>query len=55
MPWVGANTARVTQFMEHARVDGVNSVRLMANTLASWEFYEERGFAKVSVRLIADG
>ena len=41
--------------MERARADGADSVRLMTNTLASWEFYEKRGFTKVSERPFADG
>ena len=51
----GLGTALVARFMERARADGADSVRLMTNTLASWEFYEKRGFAKVSERPFADG
>ena len=38
----------VTQFLSRARADGADTVRLLTNTLASWEFYEKRGFARVA-------
>ena len=38
----------VTQFLNRAKADGADRVRLFTNTLASWEFYEKRGFKKVA-------
>ena len=34
---------------------GANTVKLMTNTLASWEFYEKRGFTKTAEKLFPDG
>ena len=44
----GLGTALVTQFLSRARADGADTVRLLTNTLASWEFYEKPGFARVA-------
>ena len=41
-------TALVTAFLNRAAADGVGSVRLFTNSLASWEFYEKRGFTRVA-------
>lgn len=40
----GVGTALVTRFISRAQADGAGSIRLLTNTLASWEFYEKRGF-----------
>ncbi len=34
----------VTQFLNRAKDEGTDCVRLFTDTLASWEFYEKRGF-----------
>ena len=34
----GLGRALVTQFLSRARADGADTVRLLTNTLASWEF-----------------
>ena len=51
----GLGTALVTQFLSRARDDGADTVRLLTNTLASWEFYEKRGFARVAEKPFRDG
>ena len=51
----GLGTALVTQFLSRARADGADTVRLLTNTLASWEFYEKRGFARVAEKPFRDG
>ena len=51
----GLGTALVTQFLSRARADGADTVRLLTNTLASWEFYEKRGFARVAETPFRDG
>lgn len=51
----GLGTALVTQFMKQAKGDGADRVRLFTNTLASWEFYEKRGFKKVAEKPFQDG
>ena len=43
----GLGTALVSRFMDRAVDDGARNVRLLTNTLASWEFYEKRGFTKI--------
>ncbi len=48
-------TALVTQFLLRAKYDRANCIRLFTNTLASWEFYEKRGFKKVVEFLFQDG
>ncbi|MFQ8983965.1 MAG: GNAT family N-acetyltransferase [Evtepia sp.] len=44
----GLGTALVTAFLNRAAADGAGSVRLFTNSLASWEFYEKRGFTRVA-------
>ena len=51
----GLGTALVTQFLSRASADGADTVRLLTNTLASWEFYEKRGFARVAETPFRDG
>ena len=51
----GLGIALVTQFLSRARADGADIVRLLTNTLASWEFYEKRGFARVAEKPFRDG
>ena len=51
----GLGTALVTQFLSRAKADGADTVRLLTNTLASWEFYEKRGFARVAETPFRDG
>ena len=51
----GLGTALVTQFLSRARADGADTMRLLTNTLASWEFYEKRGFTKVAEKPFRDG
>lgn len=51
----GLGTALVTQFLNRAKADGADRVRLFTNTLASWEFYEKRGFKKVAEKPFQDG
>lgn len=51
----GLGTALVEQFLERAKNDGADCVRLFTNTLASWEFYEKRGFIKVAETPFHDG
>ena len=51
----GLGTALVTQFLNRAKDDGAECVRLFTNTLVSWEFYEKRGFKKVAEKLFQDG
>lgn len=51
----GLGTALVTQFLSRAKADGADTVRLLTNTLASWEFYEKRGFARVAEKPFRDG
>ena len=36
----GLGSALVTQFLNRAKDDGAECVRLFTNTLVSWEFYE---------------
>ena len=45
----------IAQFLSRARADGADTVRLLTNTLASWEFYEKRGFARVAETPFRDG
>lgn len=49
----GLGTALLARFMERGRDDGADCIRLFTNTHASWEFYEKRGFTKVSERPIS--
>lgn len=51
----GLGTALVARFLKRAEVDGAVRVRLFTNTLASWEFYEKRGFAKAAETPFRDG
>lgn len=51
----GLGTALVSRFMDRAVADGVRNVRLLTNTLASWEFYEKRGFTKILEKPFPDG
>lgn len=51
----GLETALVTQFLLQAKSDGANCIRLFTNTLASWKFYEKRGFKKVVEFPFQDG
>ncbi len=48
-------TALLTEFIGRAIADGAGSIRLFTNSLASWEFYEKRGFAKVADYPFRDG
>ena len=43
----GLGAALVSRFMDSAVAAGARNVRLLTNTLASWEFYEKRGFTKI--------
>ena len=38
-----------------ASADGADTGRLLTDTLASWEFYEKRGFARVAETPFRDG
>lgn len=51
----GLGTALMAKFMDRAKADGADTVKLMTNTLASWEFYEKRGFTKAAEKLFPDG
>lgn len=51
----GLGTALLERFLDRGKADGANSVRLFTNTLASWEFYEKRGFARVAQVPFRDG
>ena len=51
----GLGTVLITQFFNRAAADGANSVRLLTNTLASWEFYEKRGFTRIAEIPFQDG
>ena len=51
----GLGTALTAKFMERAKVDGANTVRLMTNTLASWKFYERHGFIRTLEKPFPDG
>ena len=51
----GLGTALVSRFMDRAVADGARNVRLLTNTLASWEFYEKRGFMKILEKPFTDG
>ena len=51
----GLGTALVKQFLTRAKEDGADCIRLFTNTLASWEFYEKRGFKKVAKKPFHDG
>lgn len=51
----GLGTALVSRFMDRAAADGARNVRLLTNTLASWEFYEKRGFTKIIEKPFPDG
>lgn len=51
----GLGTALVARFLERAESDGAKSIRLFTNTLASWQFYEKRGFTKVAEKPFGDG
>ena len=42
-------------FCPEPGADGADTVRLLTNTLASWEFYEKRGFARVAETPFRDG
>ncbi|MBM6752800.1 GNAT family N-acetyltransferase [Mediterraneibacter glycyrrhizinilyticus] len=51
----GLGTALVSRFMDRAVADGARNVRLLTNTLASWEFYEKIGFTKMLEKPFSDG
>ncbi len=51
----GLGTALLTAFLKRADADGADSVRLFTNSLASWKFYEKRGFTKVAEYPFRDG
>lgn len=51
----GLGTALVSRFMDRAVADGARNVRLLTNTLASWEFYEKKGFTKMLEKPFSDG
>ena len=51
----GLGTALVSRFMDRAVADGARNVRLLTNTLASWEFYEKKGFTKILEKPFSDG
>lgn len=51
----GLGTALVARFLKRAEADGAATVRLLTNTLASWEFYKKRGFTEVSRTPFKDG
>ena len=51
----GLGTALMEQFLKRAEADGAGCIRLFTNTLASWEFYEKRGFQKVAEVPFRDG
>ncbi|HIU25430.1 MAG TPA: GNAT family N-acetyltransferase [Candidatus Copromorpha excrementigallinarum] len=44
----GLGTALLTEFLRRAEADGADLIRLFTNSLASWEFYEKRGFTKIA-------
>ena len=48
----GLGIVLLTQFLNRAKADGADCVRLFTNTLASWEFYEKRGFIKVAENIL---
>lgn len=50
----GLGTALLTRFLERGRDDGAECVRVFTNTLASWEFYERRGFELVAEKPLPD-
>ena len=43
------------RFMDRAVADGARNVRLLTNTLASWEFYEKKDFTKILEKPFSDG
>lgn len=51
----GLGSALMAQFLERAKADGADHVRLFTNTLVSWKFYEKRGFKKVAEKPFQDG
>lgn len=51
----GLGTALLAGFLDRAREDGAGTVRVFTNTLASWEFYERRGFERVAEKPFPDG
>ena len=51
----GLGTVLVSRFMDRAGNDGAETVRLLTNTLASWKFYEKRGFTKIWEKPFPDG
>ena len=51
----GLGTVLVSRFMDRAGNDGAETVRLLTNTLASWKFYEKRGFSKILEKPFPDG
>lgn len=44
----GLGTALLARFLERGKDDGAGCIRLFTNTHATWEFYEKRGFTKIS-------
>ena len=51
----GLGTALVKTFLQRAAHDRAVTIRLWTNSLASWEFYEKRGFVKIAEKPFSDG
>lgn len=51
----GLGTVLVSKFMDRAEADRASTVRLLTNTLATWKFYEKRGFIKKAEKPFPDG
>ena len=51
----GLGTALLRVFLKRAEADGAGRIRLFTNTLASWQFYEKRGFTRIREKEFKDG
>jgi len=51
----GLGTALLNQFLSKAQADGADTVQLFTNTLASYHFYDKRGFRQVASKPFKDG
>ena len=51
----GLGTALVKTFLQRAAHDRAVTICLWTNSLASWEFYEKRGFVKIAEKPFSDG
>lgn len=51
----GLGTALLKQFLSKAQADKADTVRLFTNTLASYRFYDKRGFHLVASKPFQDG